>query len=62
MRTSTSTIRVEDGQRGSHLRLWGESDKRLVIVPIHSGDLPKGTLHGILTDAGLTVQEFNALA
>jgi predicted RNA binding protein YcfA (HicA-like mRNA interferase family) len=52
---------VEDEQRGSHLRLWREADRRLVIIPMHSGDLPKGTLRGILRDAGLSVEEFNAL-
>ncbi len=52
---------VEDGQQGSHLRLWREADRRLVIVPMHPGDLPKGTLRGIIRDAGLSVGEFNAL-
>jgi predicted RNA binding protein YcfA (HicA-like mRNA interferase family) len=33
----------------------------LLIVPIHPGDLPKGTLRGIIRDAGLTVEEFNRL-
>lgn len=52
---------VEDGQRGSHLRLWRAADRRLVIVPMHKGDLPKGTLRGIIRDAGLSVEDFNAL-
>jgi predicted RNA binding protein YcfA (HicA-like mRNA interferase family) len=52
---------VEDEQRGSHLRLWRPSDNKLLIVPIHPGDLPKGTLRGIIRDAGLTVEEFNRL-
>jgi predicted RNA binding protein YcfA (HicA-like mRNA interferase family) len=52
---------VEDGQRGSHLRMWRESDRRLVIVPMHQGDVPKGTLRGIVRDAGLSVEEFNEL-
>jgi predicted RNA binding protein YcfA (HicA-like mRNA interferase family) len=25
---------------------------------MHTKDLPKGTLHGIIEDAGLTVEEF----
>ncbi|MFZ8852629.1 type II toxin-antitoxin system HicA family toxin [Fervidibacter sp.] len=52
---------MEDKQRGSHLRLWRPSDNKLLIVPIHPGDLPKGTLRGIIRDAGLTVEEFNRL-
>ena len=52
---------VEERQRGSHLRLWRESDRKMVIVPIHPGDIPKGTLRGIIRDAGLTVEEFEKL-
>lgn len=33
----------------------------LVIVPMHNRDIPNGTLRGILTDAGLTRDEFLAL-
>jgi predicted RNA binding protein YcfA (HicA-like mRNA interferase family) len=29
-----------------------------VLVPLHTRDLPKGTLDGIVEDAGLTVEEF----
>jgi predicted RNA binding protein YcfA (HicA-like mRNA interferase family) len=28
--------------------------KRRVVVPVHSGDIPKGTAHAILRDAGLS--------
>jgi predicted RNA binding protein YcfA (HicA-like mRNA interferase family) len=52
---------VEDEQRGSHLRLWRAADKKLVIVPVHPGDILKGTLRGIIRDVGMTVEEFNAL-
>lgn len=30
----------------------------LVIIPLHTGDLPKGTLHAILEDAGLNIEQF----
>ncbi|MBI4275807.1 MAG: type II toxin-antitoxin system HicA family toxin [Rhizobiales bacterium] len=45
---------------GSHCRLIHSRDPaRKVTVPIHSGtDLKRGTLRGIITQAGLTVAEF----
>jgi predicted RNA binding protein YcfA (HicA-like mRNA interferase family) len=47
---------------GSHCRLVHASDPvRKVTVPIHSGDLKRGTLRGIIAQAGLTVAEFIAL-
>ena len=30
----------------------------LVIIPLHTADLPKGTLHAILEDAGLDIEQF----
>jgi predicted RNA binding protein YcfA (HicA-like mRNA interferase family) len=44
---------------GSHCRLIHKSDPaRKVTVPIHSGDLKRGTLRGIISQAGMTVAEF----
>jgi predicted RNA binding protein YcfA (HicA-like mRNA interferase family) len=44
---------------GSHCRLIHASNPaRKVTVPIHSGDLKRGTLRGIVAQAGLTVTEF----
>jgi predicted RNA binding protein YcfA (HicA-like mRNA interferase family) len=31
---------------------------RKVTVPVHSGDLKRGTLRGIIAQAGMTVAEF----
>lgn len=45
-------------QKGSHVSMYKESVPNLVVVPLHTRDLPKGTLHGILEDAGLTAEEF----
>ena len=45
-------------QRGSHVSMHKEGVPDLVIIPLHTGDLPKGTLHAILEDAGLTVEQF----
>ena len=44
---------------GSHYRLIHSTDPtRKVTVPIHSDDLRRGTLRGIIAQAGLTVAEF----
>jgi predicted RNA binding protein YcfA (HicA-like mRNA interferase family) len=45
-------------QKGSHVSMHKEGISNLVVIPLHTKDLPKGTLHGILDDAGLTVQQF----
>ena len=49
-------------QRGSHLTLYRESDRRGLTVPIHfSKTVPKGTLRAIIKQAGLTVEDFISL-
>lgn len=46
-------------QTGSHVRLIHETRPDLrVTVPIHSKDMPKGTLRRIIRQADLTVEEF----
>jgi predicted RNA binding protein YcfA (HicA-like mRNA interferase family) len=46
---------------GSHSRLVHSSDPaRKVTVPVHTGDLPRGTVRAIISQAGLTVAEFIA--
>lgn len=48
-------------QRGSH-QIWSHPQlKKRVSVPVHTGDVPKGTLRQILRDAELSVEEFLAL-
>lgn len=47
----------EHHQRGSHLYLR-HPDRRMTSVPMHPGDLPRGTLHAILRQVGMTVEEF----
>ncbi len=50
-------------QRGSHLTLYRASDGRVLTVPLHfSKTVPKGTLHAIIKQAGLTNEEFMNLA
>jgi predicted RNA binding protein YcfA (HicA-like mRNA interferase family) len=40
-------------QSGSHAIFKHPISKRRVVLPIHSRDIPIGTLHAILKDAGL---------
>jgi predicted RNA binding protein YcfA (HicA-like mRNA interferase family) len=47
---------------GSHCRLIHQTDPaRKVTVPVHSGDLKRGTLRSIIAQAGFTVAEFSEL-
>ncbi|HTQ13255.1 MAG TPA: type II toxin-antitoxin system HicA family toxin [Rhizomicrobium sp.] len=40
-------------QSGSHAIFKHPVNKRRVVLPIHSGDIPTGTCRAILKDAGL---------
>ena len=44
---------LDKEQKGSHLQLVHSKKKGKVTVPIHGGDIPKGTLNAILKQAGL---------
>jgi predicted RNA binding protein YcfA (HicA-like mRNA interferase family) len=44
---------LEKSQKGSHLQLVHPVKKGKITVPIHGGDIPKGTLHAILRQAEL---------
>jgi len=49
-------------QKGSHLTMYRTADHRALTVPIHFRKaIPKGTLHTIIKQAGLTVEEFGQL-
>jgi predicted RNA binding protein YcfA (HicA-like mRNA interferase family) len=48
-------------QRGAHKRM-AHPDGRKTTVSDHGGDLPRGTIHAILTDVGLSVEEYDSLA
>jgi predicted RNA binding protein YcfA (HicA-like mRNA interferase family) len=46
-------------QTGSHARLFHKNRPELrVTIPIHSKDLPAATLHRILKQADLSIEEF----
>jgi predicted RNA binding protein YcfA (HicA-like mRNA interferase family) len=44
---------IEKVQKGSHLQMVNPDKPGKVTVPVHKGDIPKGTLHMILKQAGL---------
>jgi predicted RNA binding protein YcfA (HicA-like mRNA interferase family) len=46
---------VLDRQTGH--RIWRKGE-RTVPVPVHRGDLPKGTLRNIIALSGMTTDEF----
>ena len=51
-----------DRQSGSHAIYYRQTDKRRIVVPIHSRkDLKPKTLLGIVKDMGLSVSEFREL-
>lgn len=47
-------------QRGSHVRLKKAGRRNALVVPLHK-EIRKGTLAGILRDAGLTADDLRAL-
>jgi predicted RNA binding protein YcfA (HicA-like mRNA interferase family) len=50
---------ILDRQRGSHAVFYRASDRKRVVIPMHSGrDLKPGTLRGIIGDLGITPEEF----
>lgn len=48
---------VLDRTKGSHRIYYHPENKRRVVVPFHKKDLPKGTLHEILKQAGISREE-----
>jgi len=47
--------------KGSHRIYYNPDTKKLVVVPYHKKDLPKGTLLEILKQAGISREEAFAL-
>ena len=53
---------VRRRQKGSHLHMWREADRKRVTIPVHKGKIvPPGTLRAILRDADLSVEDFRKL-
>ena len=46
-------------QKGGHVTFYRKKDNRCLTVSVHYGkDVPTGTLRAIISQAGLTVEEF----
>ncbi|MBM3119103.1 MAG: type II toxin-antitoxin system HicA family toxin [Chloroflexi bacterium] len=45
-------------QKGSHLIMHKAGSPNIIVIPLHTHDLPKGTLRGILSDAELSAEQF----
>jgi len=44
--------------KGSH-EIWRHPvNKRRTTIPNHPGDLPKGTMHAIIKESGLSYEDF----
>jgi predicted RNA binding protein YcfA (HicA-like mRNA interferase family) len=50
---------VIDRIKGSHHILIDEKTNTRVVVPLHKMDLPKGTLHEIIKQSGLSEEDFS---
>jgi predicted RNA binding protein YcfA (HicA-like mRNA interferase family) len=51
---------VVDHQRGSHLFMHNLEKNSSLVIPLHK-ELKKGTLHGILKKAGLSMEDLKEL-
>ena len=49
---------IVDRQKGSHVILYNPSSKRRLVIPMHTRDIPNGTLLAIVKQSGLTKEEF----
>jgi predicted RNA binding protein YcfA (HicA-like mRNA interferase family) len=52
---------VLDRVKGSHHIYYHPLTKRRAIVPLHTGDLPKGTLLEILKQAGISKDDLDMI-
>ncbi len=48
-------------QTGSHVIMYKSGIRYPISIPLHPGDIPKGTLRAIVRQAGLTIEEFLGL-
>lgn len=47
-----------DKQKGSHVILYHTADRKRLTIPMHTRDIPNGTLLAIIKQAGLTKDQF----
>lgn len=50
-----------DRIKGSHHVLYHRETKKMVVVPFHKKELPKGTMHAILRSAEISSEELDRL-
>jgi predicted RNA binding protein YcfA (HicA-like mRNA interferase family) len=43
--------------KGSHYYYYNSGTEKMAVVPFHNKDLRKGTLHAILKDADMSIEE-----
>lgn len=48
---------VKEHATGSHFVYYDKKRGRRAVIPVHTKDLPKGTLMSILKQAGITKEE-----
>jgi len=49
---------IIDRQKGSHVILYHPVSHRRLTIPMHTKDIPNGTLLAIIKQSGLTKEEF----
>lgn len=49
---------IIDRQKGSHVILYHSPSHKRLTIPMHTRDIPNGTLHAIIKQSGLTKEEF----
>ena len=47
--------------KGSYHYYYNPETEKIAVVPFHKKDLPKGTLHAILRDADISIEELAGL-
>jgi predicted RNA binding protein YcfA (HicA-like mRNA interferase family) len=47
--------------KGSHYYYYNLKTEKIAVVPFHKEDLRKGTLHAILRDADISIEELASL-
>jgi len=51
-------FKSKNGSHAKYVKISKNKPKQTAIVPIHSSDVPKGTLQGILEQAGISLVDF----
>ncbi len=47
-----------DHSTGSHFIFYNPESKKRAVVPCHNKDIPKGTVMSILSEAGISKEDF----